>query len=667
MGHFTDLYLNGVGAEAVAACALSTMSLSPDRDQQFSNNLSDPHKNSRIKENRKNDKETELTTKTQNTPQRYTPHFQSQHSPTSCSDPTSSSPARLSLPTTQPDEAIPKATLLSLRLPFFHLHCKVGLPLAQKNGLPLVITRTARSNTRMESPLSSTIPRPTLFVTPPKHSAHLVFSPSHSLTHSLPKQPQLRLTTPPSRHPPPLNQPALRRLGRLSPIFTCGTRGGRFAGSDSESEMTLCVDEALVVSNILSLLEILQCDDEHIIVDTLRELQKVASGVVVLAWNHSALKIAHHSLQALQSIVRQNPPAFALLLPPIFPSPSPLQQYSGLSFLTALTKKLRIVDSEIIQELIHFVKEALTTILANISNIDTLIASLPSDSSPTTPCLTVVDIQMIDSLNRLRCWCEDFVNEVWLFLVNFTFTIHDIHESSFQTIVLDDLSFPDLILNSLRRNHKDIRLNAIMTLNNIVIVSEWMRLQFIAVNLVERMFETVDFVSLPLSESETLLKLTKFIANLFYPIVDDEEARFEQYCLIRVSVFEPTKRFITFIFHNSDKLILDEEDTKYLETCLCWIHRDIKNKLVKWEVRTMVEMENEMNFQVVFKSMLDRTREWNRDKRERQKRREVRLREEGWDDVFELRVVGIEAGRNLDIRIYAILFRIELVFNSEEL
>ncbi|KAK2951106.1 hypothetical protein BLNAU_13949 [Blattamonas nauphoetae] len=140
---------------AVAACALSTMSLSPDRDQQFSNNLSDPPKNSRIKENRKNDKETELTTKTQNTPQPYTPHFQSQHSPTSCSDPTSSSPARLSLPTTQPDEAIPKATLLSLRLPFFHLHCKartapskVGLPLAQKNGLPLVITRTARSNTR---------------------------------------------------------------------------------------------------------------------------------------------------------------------------------------------------------------------------------------------------------------------------------------------------------------------------------------------------------------------------------------------------------------------------------------------------------------------------------------------------------------------------------------
>ncbi|KAK2957547.1 hypothetical protein BLNAU_7446 [Blattamonas nauphoetae] len=93
-----------------------------DGDQQFSNNLSEPHKNSKIRENLKNDKGTEQTTKTQNTPQPYTPQFQSQHSPTSRSDPTSSTPARLSLPTTQPDEVSQQATLLSLRLPFFRIH-----------------------------------------------------------------------------------------------------------------------------------------------------------------------------------------------------------------------------------------------------------------------------------------------------------------------------------------------------------------------------------------------------------------------------------------------------------------------------------------------------------------------------------------------------------------
>ncbi|KAK2961168.1 hypothetical protein BLNAU_3936 [Blattamonas nauphoetae] len=85
-----------------------------DQDLQFSYNLSEPHKNSRIKENRKNDKETEQTTKTQNTPQPYTPYFQSKYSPTSRSDLPSSSPARLSLPTTQPDEVTQQASLLSL-------------------------------------------------------------------------------------------------------------------------------------------------------------------------------------------------------------------------------------------------------------------------------------------------------------------------------------------------------------------------------------------------------------------------------------------------------------------------------------------------------------------------------------------------------------------------
>ncbi|KAK2961943.1 hypothetical protein BLNAU_2999 [Blattamonas nauphoetae] len=93
-----------------------------DRDQQFSNNLSETHKNAKIRENRKNDKETERTTKTQNSPPPNTPHFEPQYSPTSRSDLPSSSSARLSLPTTQPDEATQHATLLSLRLPLFRLH-----------------------------------------------------------------------------------------------------------------------------------------------------------------------------------------------------------------------------------------------------------------------------------------------------------------------------------------------------------------------------------------------------------------------------------------------------------------------------------------------------------------------------------------------------------------
>ncbi|KAK2961143.1 hypothetical protein BLNAU_3911 [Blattamonas nauphoetae] len=58
------------------------------------------------------------------------------------------------------------------------------------------------------------------------------------------------------------------------------------------------------------------------------------------------LRIALNSHQALYYIIKQDPPALTLLPSPIFPYSFHLQQYSGLSFLAALTKKLRIVFSE---------------------------------------------------------------------------------------------------------------------------------------------------------------------------------------------------------------------------------------------------------------------------------------------------------------------------------
>ncbi|KAK2952931.1 hypothetical protein BLNAU_12107 [Blattamonas nauphoetae] len=446
--------------------------------------------------------------------------------------------------------------------------------------------------------------------------------------------------------------------------------------------------------------------------------------------------IAFNSLWALYNVLERDPPVLTLLPSPIFPSSAPHQQYFGLSFLAALTKKLRIVfsefqtnlptdhshlpkyiqltkddqfivirslnfcsdsffitsdlliatppieiDSEIIQDLILFVKEALTPILANISAIDTLIESLPSESSPTTPLVSGVDKQMIDSLKRLRNECEEFVSHGWFFYTNVAFRITDPHKSSFQTIILDDQSFPDLILNSLKLPHKDIRLHIIMSVGNIVVEFEWIKEKWMNANLVGRMFETVDFVSLPLSESNTLFQLTKFITNMFLPIGDDEEAKFKQYRHFRVSVFELAKHFITFIFNNSDKLKLNDEDRTQFEIVLCCTHDHITNmelrsdehdadfvsELVKWEMRTMVEMENERPFTYFFRNLFHRTCEWNRDKRERQKRRQALLREEGWDDAFELRVVGIEEDTNQIIHDSVKTFRIELGFNADEL
>ncbi|KAK2961088.1 hypothetical protein BLNAU_3856 [Blattamonas nauphoetae] len=456
-------------------------------------------------------------------------------------------------------------------------------------------------------------------------------------------------------------------------------------------------------SNSSSLLKRSQNDDEDIIVETLQILQKVASGVsfscnqrFVVDCFGCVSESGLDDIWALYWIIKRDPPTLTLLPSPIFPSSSPHQQYPGLSFLAALTNKLRIffsefqtnlptdpshipqyiqitkndpflitrsltfcsyafllptfllkttppieVDSKIIRELILFVKEALPTIFTNISNIDTLIASLPSDSSPTTPLASGVDSQMIDSLNLLRDECEDFVRCGWLFFIGVTFRITEPHKSSFQTIILDDPSFPDLILNSLQLNHKGIRAKTLAAICNI---------------------------------------LTYIVSKMFFPIGGTVDAKLEQDRLNRVYVFEPAQQFIIFMFNNSDILLLNEKDKIQLDDYLCWIHNyinnlelrsdehetDIVSELVKWEMQTMIEMEKEESFQIVFDSMLNRTQEWNREKRERQKRREVRLREEGWDDAFELRVVGIEVDANQNIQNDARRFRRELAFNADE-
>ncbi|KAK2952751.1 hypothetical protein BLNAU_12400 [Blattamonas nauphoetae] len=327
------------------------------------------------------------------------------------------------------------------------------------------------------------------------------------------------------------------------------------------------------------------------------------------------------------------------------------------------------VDSEIISDFSLFLKETLPTILTNLSNIDTLIASFPSDSSLNTPLVSGDRPPMIDWLKELRKEYANFVSNGWHFLIDSAASITEPHKSSFQTIILDDPSFSDLILNSLKLNHPNVWEITIIALTNIVVKFEGMRERFRTTNLVGRMFETVDFVSLPLSESETIFCLTSFIAWMLEPIGDDEEAHVDQYPLIRVSVFEPTQQFITFMFDNSDKLSLDEGKRVKFEYFLCRIHNNIKNmelrsdeydtdtvsELVKWEVQTMVAMENEEHLMI----------EWNRDKPERQKRREVLLREEGWDDGFELRVVGMDVDTSQDMRDCWMDFGVERALNAD--
>ncbi|KAK2950843.1 hypothetical protein BLNAU_14261 [Blattamonas nauphoetae] len=447
------------------------------------------------------------------------------------------------------------------------------------------------------------------------------------------------------------------------------------------------------------------------------------------------LRIAHHALVALFDIFQREQPPLHLLPSSIFASSSPPPRYNGLTFLDALinqchkvyskfqtnlqtnpshlpkyierpkedqiphktsllfcsntlhiplshlkaTPRIR-VDPEIKRKLIHFAKESFTTVITTTTHFVNIIPALPSDSSQITPLVSEVDLQLFESLKQLRQVCEAFLHDLWGFFVDVTFGITVAQKPSFQTIILDDPSFPDFIVNSIKLNNNNIRMSMLIAITNILIHFPRMKVTFMTANLVGRMFETIDFVSRPLSEPRYHLYLTKFIACMSDPIGVTDDARFEQCAVIRVSVFEPAKQFIKKILHYSDKLTLEESIKFHFDNHLCWIHNNIKNlelrsdehsadivsELVKWEARTMVQMESERYFDYFFQTILHRTREWRRFERERQKRREMVLREEGWDDAFELRVVGIERDTRPSIFDKVRRFRVELALNTDE-
>ncbi|KAK2944541.1 hypothetical protein BLNAU_20547 [Blattamonas nauphoetae] len=171
---------------------------------------------------------------------------------------------------------------------------------------------------------------------------------------------------------------------------------------------------------------------------------------------------------------------------------------------------------------------------------------------------------------------------------------------------------------------------------------------------------------------------TPLPASMCITIVDDEQACFKQYHLIRVSVFEPAQQFITFMFHiptnslwmKENKISLSISSVVCTTTSKTWNSdqkhaADTVSELVKWEVQTMVAMENEEHLMIVCLTLLYRTWEWNRDKPKRQKRREVLLREEGWDNGFELRVVGMDVDTSQDMRDCWMDFGVERALNAD--
>ncbi|KAK2955936.1 hypothetical protein BLNAU_9096 [Blattamonas nauphoetae] len=661
-------------------------------------------------------------------------------------------------------------------------------------------------NRHQLSPPSQPQPRINL---PPPRDTHPQQSPSPKLQTPSQPQPQQRQQTasPPNRFqrsPPQPSQMPFRpqpppRRQTASPQHNAAQRVCYLTdlpivkGAYLRNEPGTWYDSDALenYSKISSLLEVLQCDDEVIIVDALRQLQKVASDSKSPSFIHSSLsseipsfiitqfgdwsncaaldsccscmeslffepetvdtllfqhedlilsifrkietlhssppvsttlarislfpsvRIAYLSLTTLLQITKRSPNTLARLPSPIFPLSSPKSRYSDIQNCLARYTANVLVDirllfwciyscellsltvknaahSETFFQLAHdltgFASEVLRILLHNLSSLESFQASLAStdpqstrlqpEKTHTIPSDTIQ--HPANPAESFTKWASFFVGGIWGFVANIVSQFFFNHPPSYQYVFLDDPSLPHLALQSFQLTRKDRREILYSSLGRLIIYLPYLTKKFISIDLVNQLFETPDLLAIPLSESKTHLSITIFIHGMLnYASAD----HITHYPLVRVSVFEPVKQYVNFLFHNSNKLILDEKNRDIHELHFSWIHNHIKNMelqsdehdtnivsgLVKYEVQTMVEMENETHFETVFQSMLDTTSEWNLKNPERLKRREVLLREEGWDDAFELRVVGIEVDSNHHIQELAEHFRIVKTLNADDL
>ncbi|KAK2959860.1 hypothetical protein BLNAU_5057 [Blattamonas nauphoetae] len=336
----------------------------------------------------------------------------------------------------------------------------------------------------------------------------------------------------------------------------------------------------------------------------------------------------------------------------------------------------KIGESPLSSPVLNTLASSLQTILSSISSIDEFISFPDSNhhlTFPDTPPASGVTEKSPDSLRILRDECVNFVDAAWLFFAKKT-TIKAIpRKSSFTSTILDPHPFCENVIRSLKLNNPNTGHNIIKTINRILSRIPQMKESFISANLVERMFKTFDFASLPLSESQFHWDITRFVGLMIQPIMKDKETYPTQCAIFRVSVFEPVRQHVGFVLHNWKTLTFGTADTTQQESCVCLIvgiAKDMElesdeldsgfvNELVRWEVGQMVEIENETNINRVIQRIGNMIWMWKQREKERLKRRDVLLREEGWDDVFELRVVGIELDTEQYRQLRARQFRIE--------
>ncbi|KAK2946072.1 hypothetical protein BLNAU_18980 [Blattamonas nauphoetae] len=403
----------------------------------------------------------------------------------------------------------------------------------------------------------------------------------------------------------------------------------------------------------------------------------------------------------------------------IFSNPSPLQQYSGLSFTYALALKLRSEFTEFNASLQHYLSEVSKTITSsteaqNISHRPLEVCSdiclLEMFIFNTTPpnevdielqrTLVLFAFEAIPSIHAMHSKLDIIISDnrssekspltrillslvvllerFWFILMAQCRQKSRPSGTALEPLILDHPSLPALIVMSIKLCMLLSRATVFTPLLNLSAIPS-MKEKFISCDLIRTLFDTVDFLSIPLSNTETHSTLLQILVNMLSPTADDNDQRVAEYPAIRRLVFDQAKEYIRVVLPSLSRatvpsellinpnqvpirmhLVLREMELKSQE-----LDADFVSDLVRWEVRWVVDTETDEDFEMVFRTMFRLAAKWKDNLPERLKRREVLLREEGWSDALEQRIVGIETSDRQLQRHLSLVFRYISSFNTD--
>ncbi|KAK2950899.1 hypothetical protein BLNAU_14201 [Blattamonas nauphoetae] len=465
-------------------------------------------------------------------------------------------------------------------------------------------------------------------------------------------------------------------------------------------------------------------EDIQLIFDTFQKLKEKTPSSVVL--NTLAkislfpyLRIAFNSLIAIHAITNRDHDAFSLIEDPIFPDSPPASPFYDIRMLLSdipkflsltneeynfytralffcsygwellvfeLDRRSSTVDLETGSSIISHVKEVIGSNQEQLLVIHKIADSLPTSAINSPPHNKDVvggsssqTVSEENNLTKLKKELIDVIWPAWKVLANLTFDYAIGLRPHLHSILADNPKLETVVLRSVEEGDIELIQLTFSSIISLLTIAPENRTRLQSGNLVEKLFSSFDFQSVPLSKAEFHAFTVKFIRHMLAVDGATEEIKQAQFPSLRVSVYNHVWKYLSHVITHSPALTLNEIHRELHEddVSLCYRHIFFMEvaadeldeafllEQAKWEVRWLTEVENEKTLDLRIFTCGNRAYRWRTEKWGRLKRRERMLRKEGWDDALETRVVGLHPEVSEDLRSKVLAFGILALFNLE--